>query len=201
MTAIVSFAATNADDFILLMILSADGVSDKISRRHIWLGQFISIGLITGLGLLGSILLGFLPKDFDGYLFWLGLLPLGLGVFHLIETFIGSRYRRRQKRRAKVMVATKGNLQKKKITVGHIFAMLFSAGADNVGVYIPLFAKMDAITKTTSVIMFMLLTWLICFLALRISSNQRIEKIITHTESVLVPIILILIGLGILLGI
>jgi cadmium resistance protein CadD (predicted permease) len=196
-----TFLATNIDDLVLLMVFASEEKGNKIANRHIWIGQFLSIGLIILLGLSGAWLFRFLPADFDSYIKWIGLLPIGLGLYHLLFTLIGQREKRRQRHREKIKKIKKIDAKNDDTTVWRVFSLLFLAGVDNIGVYIPLFLGMTLITKYISLGVFTLLTALICLLAIVLSTNNTIAKAVQKTEVFLVPIILIVIGVAVIFGV
>lgn len=200
--AIVSFLATNVDDVVLLMILAAQVQDNRVKRHHIWAGQFLTIGLIVGISLVGALVIGSLPKTLDIDLRWLGFVPIALGIWHFSDIRRGGKHRRRQNVRARLNAAPRQDEAKEgKVNVGQVFGMLFSAGIDNVGVYVPLFVTMAYAEMTISTILFMGITWALCFVALRLARIPALEKTIQRYEMILVPLVLVIIGVTMLLGV
>lgn len=183
------------------MVFASEEKGNKIAKRHIWIGQFLAIGLIVLLGLLGAWLFRFLPADLNHYIKWIGLLPIGLGLYHLLFTLIGKREEKWHRHHEKIKKIKEDNAKSEKVTVWRVFSLLFSAGGDNVGVYIPLFLGMTLVTKCVSLVIFAILTALICLLAIVLSKNNAIAKVIQKTEVFLVPILLILIGIMVVFGV
>jgi cadmium resistance protein CadD (predicted permease) len=60
-TSIASFASTNIDDIFILMILYSQ-VNEKIKKRDIVIGQYLGIGILVVLSILGAFGLHFLPQ-------------------------------------------------------------------------------------------------------------------------------------------
>lgn len=200
--AILSFLATNVDDVVLLMILAAQVQDNRVKRHHIWIGQFLAIGLIVGLSLAGALAASMLPDAVTANLHWLGFLPIALGIWHFTDIRRGSKHRRRQRVREKLSAAPRQDEDKEgKVSVSKVFAMLFTAGIDNVGVYIPLFAMMARAEMAVSTIIFMGLTWVLCFVALRLARIPALEKPIQKYEMILVPLVLIIIGITMLIDV
>lgn len=201
LSALASFAATNVDDLVLLMILAAQAADNRVKKRHIWAGQFLAIGLITALGVAGGLAIDLLPKGFDSYLRYLGFLPIVLAVLQFVDAKRGAKHKRRQKTRTRLQAAPRQDEDAGgKVGVGQVFFLLFSAGADNVGVYIPLFAGMTRPELYVSVGLFAALAGLFCFLALRLAGHKKLEETIQKYEGIVVPAVLVLIGLSMLLG-
>lgn len=196
--AVLAFVATNIDDLVLVMILGAEAGQDRRRRGHIWAGQMLATGLIVAVGVAGALLASLLPEGFEGWLRYLGVLPILIGLWHIVETLLGRRKKRRGVVRAKVRQAA-GAQAAGGLGVGKVFFMLFSACADNAGVYIPLFSGMGVAEMVVCVALFMGLAVLFCALALKLAGNARLETAIQRYEAVLVPVVLILIGVGMIL--
>ena len=196
--AMLAFVATNVDDLVLVMILGAEAGKDRRRRGHIWAGQLLATGLIVVLGVAGALLVGFLPAGFEGWLRYLGLLPIFIGLWHIAETMLGRRKKKRGVVRSKAHAA-KDTQVSNRLGVGKVFFVLFSACADNAGVYIPLFSQMGGVEMALCAGLFMTLAVLFCALALKLAGNTRLETLIQRYEAVLVPVVLILIGVGMIL--
>lgn len=72
--AAVLFAATNADDLVLLTIFFAE---PKLRPRDVVLGQLAGIGALTAISYTAAMLALAVPH---GWLPWVGLVPLYIGV-------------------------------------------------------------------------------------------------------------------------
>jgi cadmium resistance protein CadD (predicted permease) len=119
------FAATNLDDLFLLLVWFADR---SLPARAIVAGQLAGIAVLTG----GSALLAYacwsLPAP---WLALLGLLPLALGLLRLKSAWA---------------VSSDGDLPDAAPAPGQgapwlaVLLVTLANGADNLGVYVPLFA-------------------------------------------------------------
>ena len=74
-----AFAATNIDDLFVLMIFFS---SLSFSIRHIILGQYLGIGSLIGISIVGSLISLVVPTYVIGLM---GIAPIAIGVKHLIE--------------------------------------------------------------------------------------------------------------------
>ncbi|MBQ6834162.1 MAG: cadmium resistance transporter [Lachnospiraceae bacterium] len=126
LTAIASFAATNMDDIFIDTILFAQ--AEKRRDTHaIVLGKYVGIGLLVLASFVGAYCLKAAPQV---YIRFLGLIPIFLGIRQWLD-------------------ARKDDDGKKNVDSGHRgWGMTVSAalitianGADNIGVYITLFAS------------------------------------------------------------
>ena len=81
-TALVSFAATNIDDFLVLVVFFAQVNGQDFTYWHVILGQILGFTAIVTISLLGIVLGLFIP---NGYIGFLGLVPLCIGVKKLCD--------------------------------------------------------------------------------------------------------------------
>jgi len=72
------FAVTNVDDLVVLTALFlSSAASGRPRQRAIWLGQYLGLGALVAASAAAALGLGVVP---DGYVRWLGLVPLALGL-------------------------------------------------------------------------------------------------------------------------
>ena len=74
-----AFTATNIDDIFLLMIFIS---SLTYPIRHIILGQYLGIGSLIGISIVGSLITLVVPTYVVGLM---GIAPIAIGLKHLIE--------------------------------------------------------------------------------------------------------------------
>jgi cadmium resistance protein CadD (predicted permease) len=140
LVAIVAFAATDTDDLFVLMIFYS---SRSFPARQVTLGQFIGIGLLVAISILGSLIALVVPFYVIGLL---GLVPVAIGIKNLIEV-------RDNDKTSSTQTVPKEN--KSYLAFLTVAAITISNGGDNIGVYVPLFSKyntVDQITMLTSVL-------------------------------------------------
>jgi cadmium resistance protein CadD (predicted permease) len=116
--AAVVFALTNADGFLLLTFFFGQRPR---SRPRIVAGQVAAFAAIVACGLCGRLVAPFVSRPHIG---WLGLVPIALGLHQLWAA------RGRQLR-----VGDPAG-----VSVWRVAAVIFASGADNIAVYVPLFA-------------------------------------------------------------
>lgn len=176
-TAAAAFAATNVDDLFVLMLLFGQA-ENRPERRKIVLGQYLGIAVLTAVSLVGAAGLGLIAES---RLRLLGLVPLALGIRAWLN----------RNREETTAVSA--------LSVPAVAALTVSGGGDNIGVYLPLLARMDAGGKAAAVVVFALLCGLWCALGSRLAVLPVVEKIISRHKGWLVPAVFLLIGLSILL--
>jgi cadmium resistance protein CadD (predicted permease) len=139
-------------------------------------GQYLGFTALTLVSLIGFFGGRILPHE---WIRWLGIAPILLGLKKLIE------------KRIDVQGTGSNTLAVATVT--------FTNGADNIGVYAPLFAVSDAprLFVLTGVLYSLLAVW--CLTAYRIHRQQLVAATIRSYGQRLVPVILIGLGLYILL--
>ena len=76
---IAAFVSTNIDDLFILMVFFA---SPRFRSYQIVLGQYIGIGSLMGVSLVGSLIALVLPRYLIGLI---GLFPIAVGIKELLE--------------------------------------------------------------------------------------------------------------------
>lgn len=181
-TAILSFISTNIDDIFILMILYTQARDSKGIRRIIS-GQYFGIAVLTALSILGALGTQLFPPRYIGLL---GLLPLFLGIRSWF-TYKNSREEPEHN--------PKENDQ---ISFLSVSMLTIANGADNIGIYIPVFSSYSVPEFAITLIVFagMLALW--CYLGLTLADHPYIKDKITRYQHVLVPLVLIGLGVSIL---
>ncbi len=180
LTAALSFAATNLDDIVILMLLFS-AARDARGRAAVTSGQFLGVGILTLASLLGAAGLGLLPP---AYLRWLGLVPLLLGLRGWL-----------QRKEADSPETQPGAGKGQVLSVA---LLTVANGGDNLGVWMPLFAGYSSVQRLAAVAVFTLMTGLWCFLGRRLSTLPGVAGFLQRHSSTLVPWVLMLLGLYIL---
>ena len=199
-TGTTSFAATNIDDIVILMLFYAQ-VNVTFRSSHIVAGQYLGFTalIIASLpGFFGGLIV---PRPWIGLL---GLLPIAIGIKQLVsrqedadtevqavttdfEQFSNSKS-------AVAILASVLNPQTYKVA-----AVTIANGGDNIGIYVPLFASSDLTSLGVILSMFFLLIGVWCYVAYRLTSLPAIANVLTRYGKALVPFVLIGLGIFILL--
>lgn len=170
--ATLMFAATNADDLVLLTLFFARAEN---SPRQILLGQLLGIGALVAASLLAAALALAVPH---GFLPWLGLVPILIGLSWLRRPAHADK--------AEAPVATRW---------WTIAAITIANGGDNLGVYIPQFALLPLSHQLLTAGVFLALTLVWCWLARLAVRQPSVGPLISRTCRRAAPWVLI--GLGI----
>jgi len=173
---VTTFAATNIDDIVLLTLFFAR----RVPTRNIVAGQylgFLAIILLSCAGLLATLTI---PHPWTRAL---GLVPLALGLKHLVLLF-----------RPHGTEATPPDRQ----SLISIALVTLSNGADNVAVYIPFFSvnRQHIFLILTS---YASLVALWCIIGKWLGNHPMILNAVNRAGTILVPFVFIALGVHILL--
>ena len=189
--ALVVFAATDVDDLFLLAAFFAD---DRLRPRAVVLGQYLGIGFLVAASAVAAWVSLAVPA---GYSALLGVIPLALGLSGLAAL------RRTddegdkidcELRRAEERAERRTHSQ-----VLAVAAVTVANGGDNLGVYIPLFARDPGLIPLYALV-FAALTGVWCFVGHRLVRNRLIGTQLRRYGHIALPIVLIGLGLWILAG-
>lgn len=182
-TACFTFVCTNIDDVLILTILYTQVQKSK-NIFQIIIGQYLGLGILIILSILGSIGTHFFPEKYIGL--W-GFLPLFLGLRTLI-LYCGKKSDEDFQHTMQIP-----------LHIPMIMFLTLSNGADNIAVYIPLFSSCTASETTIILISFFLLIGVWCYLGYLLSTHRHLKQLILKYQNILVPFILIFLGISILL--
>jgi cadmium resistance protein CadD (predicted permease) len=181
LTAIIAFTSTNIDDLFLLSLLFSQ-TGKNLSNWQIILGQYLGVGTLIVLSFLAGLGLFILPQQWIPFM---GLLPILIGLKKLKE-LIDYKNHESQNETLKYSVAS--------ITV-----VTIANGADNLGVYIPLFAVNSIQSTVVTCIIFVSMIGLWLYIAKMLIQIPVLADKIKKYGKVITPIVLIAIGISILL--
>ena len=199
-TGITSFAATNIDDIVILMLFYAQ-VNATFRKRHILAGQYLGFTAIIIASLPGFFGGLIVPKDWIGLL---GLLPIAIGIKELVsrqddadaevQTITTDFEQSSSSKTAVAILASVLNPQTVRVA-----AVTVANGCDNIGIYVPLFASSKLPSLGVILSVFFLLVGVWCYVAYRLTSLPAVANVLTRYGRALVPFVLIGLGIFILL--
>ena len=203
-TAFVSFASTNIDDIFVLMVFFSQ-ISEQTRKHHIIMGQYLGIAILLFVSILGSAGLNLIPQQYTG---GLGVIPIFLGIREWIK------YKKEKKAAGNSTTDLDDEIKQVKVgkkekiksvltklihpAVLNVSLVTIANGADNIGVYIPLFMKLNTLELIMTITIFILLIALWCFIGEKLISLPGIKHSIQKYKNIIVPILFILIGVFIL---
>lgn len=200
-TSIMSFIGTNVDDTFVLAVWFAQ-VGERLKRRDIIFGQFLGFEILVLVSVLAAYGLSFLPTDQVG---WLGVIPIFIGV----RRWWTHRFARQIKSETEAprrTVQAQARLETKLAHLGKWFRpqllsvalVTISNGAGNLTVYIPLFTEYSVSELVITIIVFMIMTGVWCYIGYRIAGLPYVKTKLERYEAILIPVIFIAIGIYVL---
>lgn len=188
-TGIVTFAATNVDDILVLIMFFAQ-VDASFRRRHVVIGQYVGFLVLIGISLLGFAGSLVVPRPVIGLL---GLAPITIGLHKLLNRGDSATVEIDQPSHAALSKSSLAAFFKPQTY--KVATVTIANGGDNIGIYTPLFASSSAAGVTVILFVFLLLVGVWCFASYYLTRHRAVATVMTRYGRVLVPFVLI--GLGI----
>lgn len=180
LTSIIAYISTNIDDIFVIMILLSQAA--KGAKGKLVAGHFLGVGIITVVSMLGALGLQNLPLKYVGIL---GLVPIGFGVKAWLN------HKKGEEDDDAPDAQCVSLLSMAMITVGN--------GADNVGVYIPLFTGFSGGERIGAVAVFAVMTALWVYIANSLAEFPKIKAVIEKYKDIAIPVVFIALGVFIIL--
>lgn len=184
MISIASYIGTNIDDMIINTFFFSL-VHDSKAIRKIVQGKYLGIAILVLFSVIGSMGLKQIPIEYVRYL---GVIPIVLGVKEAID-----KENQDTKEDYGVQDHVSINLMWK------VAIVTIANGADNIGVYTPLFTEFQGGQYVIFILVFVILTGIWCRIGYRASKTSLYEDAIGKYKKVIVPFVYILLGVYILL--
>ena len=174
MTGAVAFSATNIDDIVFVTMF----FSQASRSWHVVIGQYLGFTALVLVSLIGFFGGQVLPHE---WLRLFGLAPIAIGI-------------------KKLFVKRDGNTQRANTGTLDVATVTFVNGADNIGIYTPLFAISDAprVMVLVAVLYVLLAGW--CVAGYLIHRQKAVAYTLQRRGHWIVPVVLIALGIYILLN-
>jgi cadmium resistance protein CadD (predicted permease) len=188
---IAAFVSTNIDDLLILMAFFA---TPRFSPFQIVLGQYIGMGSLIAVSLLGLLIALVVPRNLIGLI---GLFPIAIGIKELLGLHKKSNdYDNKDNEEEQL---AKQHLQRSKkiayLPFLTVAAVTFSGG-EEIGIYTSLFATNNEVSQIIMLVwVVMVLTGFWCGLANYFVNHSFLADRFRHIAARLLPFVLI--GLGI----
>ena len=179
LTAALLFAATNADDILVLTVLNASSRAGGQPRRwQIWAGQYAGFAVLVAVSVAAAAGLALVPVR---WLWLLGLLPLSLGLAKLAAAIRA----RRSGRYVSPAVAT---------GLTGVIGLTIANGGDNISIYTPVFRTSGVTGSAIIIAVFMAGVALYCLASSRFAARREVTQVLERWGQWVVPVVFI--GLG-----
>lgn len=174
--AFVAFVATTIDDLIIVIALFTNSRATGAPRpATIVAGQYVGFAAIIGTSVTAAAGLHAIPDRWVGLL---GFVPIAFGVRGLWQL-------RDSDGDTRPALAA---------TVTGIGAVTFANGADNIGVFTPLFRSMQPAAVGLTAIGFLALVGIWCVLGALLGTHRAVVATLGRISHWLVPVVFIVIG-------
>ena len=180
-----SFAATNLDNLVLLVVLMG---AEPGKRPAAALGFLTSAICLLGIATLGAVLGASMDASLIGYI---GAIPLLLGFYLLYRQFRGGGSASEQAPDAPILAKGSGWLAS--------FTLMLSNSGDSLAIFLPLLAESDRDSLLWEISTFLVMALLWVSLAWRIAGEPNLARSIEKIGQRLVPWIMIAAGIYILM--
>jgi cadmium resistance protein CadD (predicted permease) len=181
------FAVTNVDDVLVLSLFFGRNAGQDGAAKRIVAGQYLGFAALLVITVAAAFGATFLPKSAIPYL---GVLPLALGLRAAWQAWRDHRH------------GDSGGQQGENGQTGpktlQVAAVTFGNGGDNIGVYLPVFAKTGATGIAVYVAVFLVLVGVWCAAGRYFATRPAVAKVLGRWGHILHPLVLITLGLFIL---
>ena len=188
---IAAFVSTNIDDLLILMAFFA---TSRFPPFQIVLGQYVGMGSLIAVSLLGLLIALVVPRNLIGLI---ALFPIAIGIKELLELHKKSNDEDNNKDNEEEPAKQRLQRSKKIAYVPFLtVASVTFSGGEEIGIYTSLFAtNNELIHIITLVSVVMVLTGFWCSLANYFVNRSFLAERFCHIAGRLLPFVLI--GLGI----
>lgn len=181
LTAIATYLAASIDEVPVLFMLYTKS-SNRGKSKIITLSYFIGTFVLVGLGLMGALGLSLISQKWIIGL--VGLVPLVMGIKVLLKG-------EDDDEEEEAMAAS----QKYKTLAVQVLAITIGLGADDLGVYIPLFTTLTGLEILQMLLVFALCTAVLCLISYRLTKIEVLTDFIEKYERYIVGTIFAAIGI------
>jgi cadmium resistance protein CadD (predicted permease) len=178
-----AFVATNIDDLFILMIFFA---KRSFPPFQIILGQYVGMGLLIGVSLVGLLISLIIPHNLIGLI---GLFPIAIGIKELLEL------RNKVKDDDKVAKQLSKSRWRTYLPFLVVATITFSGG-EEIGIYTSLFITYNGLSDIITIVaVVMVLTGVWCIIASYLVNHTFLATRSRRIANWVLPFVLI--GLGI----
>ena len=183
LTGITAYISTSIDYLIILMVIFG-----SVNRKERWLvywGDLLGTSVLVAASLVMAFILGFVPQEW--LLGLLGIIPVLMGLRLLIsgesddDEVVESQMKKRRNIIMNVAIIT-----------------IATCGADNIGIYVPIFAQSTAQTLTVILITFFFMLSLFCYVGYLLIKIPKVAEILERYGMYITAVVYIGLGLYIM---
>jgi cadmium resistance protein CadD (predicted permease) len=181
------FAVTNVDDIVVLSLFFGRSAGQDGAARRIVAGQYLGFAVLLVIAVAAALGAAFLPESALPYL---GVLPLALGLRAAWQV-------RRDHRHGSGV--RPGEDRQDGPALLQVAALTFANGGDNIGVYLPVFARTETAGIVVYIVVFLVLVGVWCAAGRFFATRPAVASVLSRWGHILHPLVLIALGLFILI--
>ncbi|MGM0172945.1 cadmium resistance transporter [Enterococcus sp. DIV0800] len=181
---ITAYISTSIDYIIILMIIFSKAKTKK-DHVSIYFGDLLGTTVLVSGALTMAFVLNFVPQEW--LLGFLGLIPIYMGIKLLIQG---------EKDTDEIVSSS---LKKYNLLISTSFITIATCGADNLGIYTPLFVSQNAQQVIITLVVFFIMLNVFFFSGWLFSSIPAVDKILERYGTWISAIVYILLGLFIMI--
>lgn len=183
LTGITAYISTSIDYLIILMVIFG-----SVNRKERWLvywGDLLGTSVLVAASLVMAFILGFVPQEW--VLGLLGIIPVLMGLRLLIngesddDEVVENQMKKRRNIIMNVAIIT-----------------IATCGADNIGIYVPIFAQSTVQTLTLILITFFFMLSLFCYVGYLLIKIPKVAEILERYGMYITAVVYIGLGLYIM---
>ena len=185
-SAIGLFAATNIDDIVVLTVLFLASSRGKPRPWQIVAGPYLGFITLVVISVIAALGLTIVPDEWVGFL---GLIPLGIGIWTLIRGLRRNGDDDDDDDDSKITA----------VGLWGVAGITIANGADNISLYTPIFRTSAPSDVAIMIVVFLILVAVWCAAGRLIGTNKAVTEGLERVEHWLVPAVFIGLGLFILI--
>ena len=187
-----AFIATNIDDLFILIVFFA---KRSFPTPQIILGQYVGMGLLLGVSLVGSLIALVIPHNLLGLV---GLFPIAIGIKELLD-LRNSKNNGNVKDDVKIINLLHTSRWRSYLPFLVVASVTFSGG-EEIGIYTSIFVIYNGLSEIITVFaVVIILTGVWCVIAYYLVNRSFLATQLRHIANKVLPFVLIGLGIYILI--
>ncbi|WP_125764559.1 cadmium resistance transporter [Companilactobacillus hulinensis] len=184
LTGVTAYISTSIDYLIILMVIF--GTTQKKQRWSVYLGDVLGTSVLVATSLILAFVLGLIPSDW--MLGLLGIIPILMGLKLL---FFGEKDDDDE--------VEKGMKKRSSVILNVALITIATCGADNIGIYVPIFVQSNFQQIITILITFFVMLTLFCYIGFVLGKIPQVANVLEHWGKYITAIVYIVIGIVVLI--
>lgn len=183
LTGLGVYVSSSIDNLIVLTVIF--GSTAKKDRWSVYWGDLLGATILVGLCLAFATALGFIPQAW--LLGFLGLIPIYLGVRELVAGASDDE--------AEVIDEMK---KKRHVLLNVALITVTTCGADNVGIYVPLFTQTSVQRLGPLLVGLFVMLTIFCWLGYRLATMPHLTNVLRRYGSYITAVVYIVLGCAVM---